>query len=260
MIRLITPIACCGFLTAAWALASQQRGIVQRLATLDGFWQRGAIVVALTQPVVGRSIVDTGGATESRKSHPRDFDTYYHGLPIQFAIGPDYLAHRRILLANTYSGKGLRAPLDVLRKGQETFAFVNCTAGAVRYRMLLDTAAFAWASTDTKRAQPIGVTLVSSKTFSALRAEAQNRLGRTWQVMNESGHFATEPSLIVSSFTCGEVTSRNAIIVERSDNTTYQFIRKEVGLTVDGDIGLGGLQGIGWTIDFPAHLLTVHRL
>jgi hypothetical protein len=125
--------------------------------------------------------------------------------------------------------------------------------------MLLDTAAFGWASTDTKHAQPTGVTLVSSKMFSALRTDAQNRPGPTWQIMNESGHFVTEPSLVAASVTCGEVTSRNVILVERSDDTTYQFIRKELGLTVDGDVGLGGLQGIGWTIDFPARLLTVHR-
>jgi hypothetical protein len=259
VIRRTAWLACCWLLAAPCATAAQDRSITQRFATIAAFWGRGVIVVALTKPVTGRAIVDTGGATESRKQHPKDFDAYYHGLPIQFAIGPDFLARRRILLAYTGAGKALRVPLDVATNAQDTLAFVSCTAGAARYRMLLDTAAFAWLSSDTNHAQPIGVTLVSSQTFAALRADPQSRPGPTWQIMNESGHFVNEPSLIASSLTCGDVTTRHAMVVERSDNTTYQHIRKEFGLTVDGDVGLGGLPGLGWTLDFPARLLTIHR-
>lgn len=259
MIRRTAWFACCWLVATACASALQGGSVTQRFTTIAAFWGRGVIVVSLTKPVIGRAIVDTGGFTESRKQHPKDFDAYYHGLPIQFAIGPDYLAHRRILLANTGAGRALRVPLDVAAKGQDTLAFVGCTAGAARYRMLLDTAAFAWSSADTNHAQPVGVTLLSSQTFTTLHADPRNRPGPTWQIMNESGHFVNEPSLVASSLTCGDVTTRNAIVVERSDNTTYQYIRKQFGLAVNGDIGLGGLPGIGWTLDFPARLLTVHR-
>jgi hypothetical protein len=87
----------------------------------------------------------------------------------------------------------------------------------------------------------------------------QNWRGARRQIMGESGNFVTEPSLTVASLTCGAVTTRKAVVVERSDDTTYRFLESMFGLRVDGDVGLGGLPGIGWTIDFPSRLLTVTR-
>jgi hypothetical protein len=65
--------------------------------------------------------------------------------------------------------------------------------------------------------------------------------------------------VIVASFRCGSAGTSSAIVVERSDDTTYNLLKKTLGLTVDGDVGLGGLPGRGWIVDFPARLLTVER-
>jgi len=240
--------------TASRATAKEAAGA--RLSVISAFWHRGIILVDL--PSMGRGIVDTGGYTESRRQHPRNFETYYHGLPIGFSLGPDYLVRSPVVLG--VDGRAaLRVPLLLITNDQGTFAFTDCIAGGARYRMLLDTAALAWAAADTERARPVGVTLVRAAVFSALRAGKQNQPGPPWEIMGESGHFVSEPSISVAALTCGAVTTHNAIIVERSDNTTYELLRKTLGFTVDGDVGLGGLPGVGWTIQFPSKLLIVHR-
>jgi hypothetical protein len=173
-------------------------------------------------------------------------------------LGPDYLARGPVVLGSD-GRAALHVPLLLITNDQGTFAFTDCMAGGAHYRMLLDTAALAWAAADSERAKPVGVTLVRAGMFSALRARKQNKPGPTWEIMGESGHFVSEPSMIVASLTCGAVTTHNAVIVERSDNTTYDLLGKMLGFTVDGDIGLAGLPGVGWTIQFPLKLLIVHR-
>jgi hypothetical protein len=230
-----------------------------RLSTIDMYWKRGVVIVKVSKPVAGRAIVDTGGNTELRKEHPRDFETYYHGLPIDMAIGPDYLARHRVLLADTESGRPLRVPLDITTKDAFTLAFVTCTIGSQPYRFLLDTAALAWSTHDNAHATPLGVTFVGRAAFAALRRQEHNRPGRLWQIMNESGRFVSEPSLIVATLRCGSAGTSSAIVVERSDDTTYHLLKKTFGFTVDGDVGLGGLPGRGWIVDFPDRLLTVEH-
>jgi len=251
-------LVCCFFIavTVAVAEASTQTA---RLSTIDVYWKRGVAIVKVSKPLPGLAIVDTGGYTELRKEHPRNFETYYHGLPIDMAIGPDYLAHHRVLLAQTESGHPIRVPLEIRTKDSSTFAFVTCTIGSRPYRFLLDTAALAWDTRDQKHATPLGVTFVGRAAFAALHRQEQNRPGSSWQIMNESGRFVTEPSLIVASLRCGRAGTSSAIVVERSDDTTYDFLKKSFGIRVDGDVGLGGLPGRGWIVDFPARLLTVER-
>src|SRR5215469_17794235 len=95
----------------------------------DHFWRQGIIIVSLTKPKPAQAILDSGGVSESREKAKSDFETYYHGLPIEMAVGADYLANHRVVLGQP-SENPITVPLDVRTQQHETVAFLSCDIGS----------------------------------------------------------------------------------------------------------------------------------
>ena len=249
-----TSIASCVLAAAIGAAAPSTR------LTIDPkYWALDIPIVSLEQPK-GVAIVDTAGFTESKKLHPRNFATYYHGLPIDFAIGPDYLNVHRLELG-TLEGNAWTVTLDVQTRNGQTFAFASCTIGESRFRLLLDTAALAWTSSDSDRAFPFGVVFLTSQSFANLRRSEPSWVYRPngVQIMSESGRFVDEPAVEAPKITCGDLTTTNVDVVERSDSTTYDWFANKFGQPIAGDASLAAFRGNGVVINLPAMQLNVYR-
>jgi hypothetical protein len=126
--------------------------------------------------------------------------------------------------------------------------------------MLLDTAALAWASADSKRANPQGVIFLGTPEFDAVRREnpSWNFRRSAFEIVNERGSFVTAGSILAAQTRCGTAIRRDRIVVERRDDTTYLTMRKMYGIAVDGDVSLSAFEGAGIRVDFPGRLLTIY--
>jgi hypothetical protein len=220
-------------------------------------WARNIPIVAVPSPGgFMRAIVDTGGFTESKAHHPRDFVTYYHGLPISMAIGPDYLRDRSVTLGTPSGGAPETIPLDVMTKNGSTSALLSCNIGGQPYRMLLDTAALAWSKSDTARASPVGVIFLAGPAFTDVLARHPDWQTQEHQIAGED-RFVTARSMIAPETACGGVVRRNRLIVERSDPTTFAYLAKSFGVAVQGDASLSAFSGKSIRLDFPNRSLQV---
>lgn len=232
-----------------------------RFSVIQSQWQRNIPVVVVVDSKGEKipAIIDTGGVTESRASNPRDFYTYYSGLPVELAVGGDYLKDHRLMLGSFSPAGALTLKVDVRSHQSLVNAFVSCRIGAVEYYMLFDTAALAWRIADRTHSRPSGVIFLRKPAFQRLL-----RSNPTWplemssfQIVNERGHFVTAPSVVAPRVVCGPVVRQARVIVERDDDTTYALLRRVFGVEVDGDVGLAALSGPGLQIDYPNRELRI---
>lgn len=220
-------------------------------------WARNVPVVTVpSADGFTNAIVDTGGFTESKAHHPRDFVTYYHGLPISMAIGPDYLRDRSVTLGTPSKATPETIPLDVITKNRDTFALLGCTIDDRSYRMLLDTAALAWRDSDAVRRSPAGVILLSEPSFTSIFRRHPRWATHDHQIAKDDG-FVEARAMVVPQTFCGGAMRKNRLIVERSDATTFNYLAKSFGVTVQGDASLSAFSGKSIRLDFPNRTLQV---
>jgi hypothetical protein len=204
----------------------------------------------------GTAMVDTGGQSETALRHPLDFGSLYRGLGVGYVLGIDYLKIHTVD-AGTTSGKPQSVvALDVRTSKEWTLAFVTCTIGGKDYRMLLDTAALVWPSNSPS--EPKGAIYLATGAFEALhRSHPQwpYRAGGSW-IVDARDHFVEARSMQAST-SCGGVKRDNRLLVERTDDSTYRYMRQLFDIRVDGDASLAAFEANGVRIDFPARELRV---
>jgi len=227
-----------------------------QLAPDTSYWARNIIVAPLGAST--RAILDTGGSSEKRSDSPKDFETYYHGLRIDAALGQEFAAHRIVI--GPMGARAERIPLDVRRQGNVSIAAITCRIGTEAYQLLFDSAALAWDERDTTHSRPFGTIFLSKSTFERLGiTEKSWRRPARVEIMNESGQFVAEPALQAPQIKWGNLITRDALIVERSDSTTYDSLKKRFGVRIDGDASLEAYHGRGILIDFAHNDLRVFR-
>jgi hypothetical protein len=231
---------------------------MRALAIVASFWAANVPVGRFAFPGGNlTAIVDTGGTTELRKTHPKDFATYYHGLHVDAAIGADYLRDHAIELGSV-SANADSVSLDVRTVKHQTTAFVRCTIAQTSYRMLLDTAALAWKSTDTGALHPLGVIYLGRAAFDGVARRLNVAVASAaYRIVDGRGRFIAARSLIAPNTRCGDVQRKERLIVERTDSSTYAGMKQTTGLDVDGDVSLSAFEGSGLLIDFPHKHLVI---
>jgi hypothetical protein len=84
------------------ATSTTMRVSLVTLHALPSRWAAGVIVVRVrTATGAALAVLDTGGYTETKARHPRNFSTYYRGLPVSRSLGPDYLRSRVVTIGTT---------------------------------------------------------------------------------------------------------------------------------------------------------------
>ena len=230
------------------------------LTPLEPSWSsRIPIVTVSTSGKAISAIVDTGGITESRKRSPRDFATYYSGLPIELAIGVDYL-RRHVVTIGKAAGPSQSVPLSVRTESHLTSAFVRCRLGRHSLLMLLDTAALAWRSADLAHSAPFAVVFLRPSQFQVLERNNIGSVSAIVQIADEEGGFRLEPSITTSALICPNAGRAAAVtIVRRDDATTFLLLKRIYHLDIDGDVSLAASPGKAVAIDFPRQLMFIYE-
>jgi hypothetical protein len=224
------------------------------LKVLPSAWSRGIAVVHLHSGYGDElAVLDTGGYTESKAKHPRNFGTYYKGLPVSQSLGPDYLVDHIVSIGGTH-GPTETSALEIRTWRGGTFAFVSCKIGGEQYRLLFDTAAFAWPLAGASHVSPQAAVFVRPQVFSKIKTDEPPTLA--YEIVDSRGAFV-HARTIRAAVQCGGSTRVRRLLVERVDPSTYEWFSRALALNVDGDASLDAFRGAGIRIDFPSRTLTV---
>ena len=224
------------------------------LKALPSAWRRGIAVVHLhTGYGYELAVLDTGGYTESKAKHPRNFGTYYKGLPVSQSLGPDYLLDHIVTIGGTH-GPTETSALEIRTWRGEAFAFVSCKIGGEQYRLLFDTAAFAWPLSDASHVSPQAAVFVRPYVFSKIKTDGRPKVA--YEIVDSRGEFVPARA-IRAAIQCGGSTRMRRLLVERVDPSTYEWFSRALALNVDGDASLDAFRGAGIRIDFPSRTVTV---
>jgi hypothetical protein len=224
------------------------------LKALPSTWSRGIAVVHLHRGGGDElAVLDTGGYTESKAKHPRNFSTYYRGLPVSQSLGPDYLLDHVVTIGGTH-GPTETSLLEIRTWRGGAFAFVSCKIGDEQYRLLFDTAAFAWPLSDASHASPQAAIFVRPQVFSKIQNGGPSK--GAYEIVDSRGAFV-HARTIRAAVRCGGSTRMKRLLVERVDPSTYEWFSKALAINVVGDASLDAFSGAGIRIDFPRRTLTV---
>lgn len=226
---------------------------VREYAVDPGWWREHvALVHVKIAGKVHTAILDTGGFTELRAASPRDFETYYRGLPIDAAVGADTLARYVVTLGKPADTTPITLAVAVRHLRHETFAFVPVTIDRKRFTMLFDTGAVGWLRSDVAYQRPFGISFLRSSVFQDL-----HRHHPQWafhasavRVANEKGAIVRASSITVPSLAVGSIIAGPVTFIERADDTTYAAIWRLAKIDVNGDLGLNALDPKWITLDF----------